>query len=161
MLFSLIEACGQPRGDVNLVEVDGYELREGLYYWPRGLTWAKVEPDGRVRVGSTDLAQSLAKKIRFVSFKPKGSTVSQGKAVAAIETIKWVGPVESPISGTIEEVNEALRRKPTLINEDPYGEGWIALLKPTKPEELENLIHGEIIVRWYKREIATRVKEKL
>ena len=148
------------RGDVSLVKVDGYELREGLHYWPRGLTWAKVEANEKVRVGSTDLAQSLAKKIRSVRFKPKGKTVDQGKAVATMETIKWVGPIESPISGTIEEVNEALRRKPTMINEDPYGEGWVALLKPTKPEELENLIHGEIIVRWYKKEIATRIKEK-
>lgn len=140
-----------------MINVDGYELREGLYYWPKGLTWAKVDPDGRVRVGVTDLAQSMAKEICFVDIEPKGRTVNQGEAVATIETIKWVGPVESPISGTIEEVNEALRRKPTLINEDPYGEGWVALLKPTKPEELETLIHGEIIVRWYKKEIAARL----
>lgn len=147
-------------GDVSLVKVDGYELREGLYYWPKGLTWAKVEPDGKVRVGLTDLGQGIAKRIRSVRIRPKGKTVDQGKAVATMETTKWVGPIESPISGAIEEVNETLKRKPTLINEDPYGEGWIALLKPTKPEELETLIHGEIIVRWYKREIATRVKEK-
>jgi len=143
-----------------LVNVDGYELREGLYYWPKGLTWAKVEQDGKVRVGLTDLGQSIAKKIRSVRIRPKGKTVEQGKTVATIETIKWVGPIESPISGTVEEINEALSKKPTLINEDPYGEGWIALLKPTKPKELETLIHGEITVSWYKREIATRVKER-
>jgi len=143
-----------------LVNVDGYELREGLYYWPKGLTWAKVEQDGKVRVGLTDLGQSIAKKIRSVRIRPEGKTVDQGKTVATIETIKWVGPIESPISGIIEEINEALSKKPTLVNEDPYGEGWMALLKPTKPEELETLIHGEITVRWYKREIATRVEER-
>lgn len=143
-----------------MVNVDGYELREGLYYWPKGLTWAKVDPDRRVRVGLTDLGQGIAKKIRSIHIRPKGKTVDQGKPVATIETTKWVGPIESPISGTIEEVNEMLRRKPTLVNDDPYGEGWIALLKPTKPQELETLIHGEISVKWYKREIATRVKEK-
>jgi len=148
------------RGDVSLVKVDGFELREGLYYWPRGLTWAEVEPGGRVKVGVTDLAQSMATEICFVDIEPKGRTVDQGEAVATIEAMKWVGPVESPISGTIEAVNESLRRKPTLINEDPYGEGWVALLKPTKLEELETLIHGEITIRWYKREIATRVKGK-
>jgi glycine cleavage system H protein len=145
---------------VNLVEVDGYELREELYYWPKGLTWAKVEPDGRIRVGLTDLGQGIAKKIRSVHVRPKGKTVDQGKTVATIETIKWVGPIESPVSGIIEEVNELLREKPTLINEDPYGEGWIALLKPTKPEEHETLIHGDMAIKWYEREIATRVKEK-
>ncbi len=146
------------RGDTSLVEIDGYELQEGLYYWPKGLTWAKVEPDGKVKVGLTDLGQGIAKRIRTVHTRPIGKSVDQGKTVATIETIKWVGPIESPISGTIEEVNEALKRKPTLINDDPYGEGWIALLKPTHPKELETLIHGEISVTWYKREIATRVK---
>jgi len=143
-----------------LVKVDEYELREDLNYWPKGLTWAKVEPDGRVRVGLTDLAQRLATKIRFIRTLPKGRTVDQGKMVATLETGKWVGPVESPISGTIDEVNMALRGKPALINDDPYGEGWVVLLKPTKPEEIENLLHGEAIFEWYKKEIETRVKQK-
>jgi glycine cleavage system H protein len=140
-----------------LVKVDGYELREGLYYWPKGLTWAKVEPDEKVRVGLTDLGQGISKEIRSVRFRPKGKRVGQGEAVATMESIKWVGPVESPISGIVTEVNEVLRRNPTLVNEDPYGEGWIALLKSTKPKELQTLIHGEKIYRWYKKEIATRV----
>ncbi len=143
-----------------MVKVDEYELREDLYYWPKGLTWAKVEPDGRVKVGLTDLAQRLATKIRFIRTLPKGRAVDQGKMVATLETGKWVGPVESPISGTIDEVNMALRGKPTLVNDDPYGEGWVALLKPTKPEEIENLLHGEAIFEWYKKEIETRVKQK-
>jgi glycine cleavage system H protein len=143
-----------------LVKVDEYELREGLYYWPKGLTWAKVEPDGRVRVGLTDLGQRLATKIRFVRILPKGRAVDQGKMVATLETGKWVGPVEAPISGTIDEINAALRGKPTLINDDPYGEGWVVLLKPTKPEEIKNLVHGEAIFEWYKKEIETRVKQK-
>jgi len=143
-----------------LVKVDEYELREDLYYWPKGLTWAKVEPDGRVRVGLTDLAQRLATKIRFIRILPKGRVVDQGRMVATLETGKWVGPVESPISGTIDEVNPALRGKPTLINDDPYGEGWVALLKPTKPEEIENLLHGGAIFEWYRKEIETRVKQK-
>ncbi|MEM2936218.1 MAG: glycine cleavage system protein H [Candidatus Bathyarchaeia archaeon] len=143
-----------------MVKVDDYELREDLYYWPRGLTWAKVEPDGRVRIGLTDLAQRLAIKIRFIRTLSKGRAVDQGKMVATLETGKWIGPVESPISGTIEEVNMALRGKPTLVNDDPYGEGWVALLKPTKPEEIENLLHGEAIFEWYKKEIEMRVKQK-
>jgi len=143
-----------------LVKVDEYELREDLYYWPKGLTWAKVESDGRVRVGLTDLGQRLAAKIRFTRILPKGKMVDQGKMVATLETGKWVGPVESPISGTIDEVNMALRGKPTLINDDPYGEGWVVLLKPTKPEEIKNLVHGEAIFEWYKKEIEKRVKQK-
>jgi len=142
-----------------MVKVNEYELREDLYYWPKGITWAKIESDGRVRVGFTDLAQKLAGKIRFIRIRPKGMTVVQGKGVATIETGKWVGPVESPVSGIIDEVNEALRTKPTLMNEDPYGEGWVAMLKPSKLEELESLVHGEAVFEWYKKEIKARVKK--
>jgi len=142
-----------------MVKVGEYELKEDLYYWPRGITWAKKEPDGRVRVGFSDLAQKLAQQIRFARIKPKGSVIEQGRGVASVESQKWVGAVESPVSGTVDEVNANLRTKPKLINEDPYGEGWIAILKPSKPEELEGLVHGEAVVEWYKKEIETRVKK--
>jgi glycine cleavage system H protein len=142
-----------------MVKVGEYELREDLYYWSKGQTWAKQEPDGRVRVGITDLAGKLAGKIRFIRIKRPGSTIEQGKGVATMETGKWVGPLEAPISGTIEEINRALRRKPQALNDDPYGAGWIALLKPSNSEELQGLVHGEGLIDWYKKEIETRVKK--
>jgi len=145
---------------IGMVKVGEYELREDLSYWSHGQTWAKLEPDGRVRVGVTDLAQKLAGKIRFVRIKPPGRSVEQGKGVATMETGKWVGPLEAPIGGTIEEINRALRRKPQALNDDPYGDGWIVLLKPSKPEELQGLVHGEGLIDWYKKEIETRVKKK-
>jgi glycine cleavage system H protein len=142
-----------------MVKVDGYELKEGLYYWSKGLTWAKVEPDKRIRVGFADLAQSLAGKIRFIRIRPKGTAVDQGRGFATIETAKWVGPVESPVTGTIGEVNMGLRRKPSAVNEDPYGEGWFAIIEPSKPKELEKLVYGEAIFDWYKTEIKTRAEK--
>ena len=147
-----------------MVKVGDYELKEDLYYWGggekgEGQTWAKPEPDGRIRVGITDLAGKLAGKIRFIRIKPPGRSVEQGKGVGTMETGKWVGPVESPISGTIEEINRTLRRKPQALNTDPYGDGWIALLKPSNAEELENLIHGEAAVDWYKKEIEKKQKQ--
>ncbi len=142
-----------------MVKVGEYELKEDLNYWPRGVTWAKKEPDGRIRVGITDLGQKLAQQLMFVRAKPKGTAIEQGKAVANIESQKWVGAVESPVTGTVDEVNAKLRATPKLINDDPYGEGWIAILKPTKPEEMEALVHGEASVEWYKKEIETRVKK--
>jgi glycine cleavage system H protein len=145
---------------IGMVKVGEYELKEDLYYWSHGQTWAKLEPDGRVRMGVTDLAQKLAGKIRFVRIKPPGRSIDQGKGLATLETGKWVGPLESPISGTIEEINRALRRKPQALNDDPYGDGWIALLKPSKPEELQGLVHGEGLIDWYKKEIETREKKK-
>ena len=142
------------------LKIDNYELREDLYYWPRRLTWGKVEPNNKVRVGITDLAQGLAGKIRFIRIKPKGVAVEQGASVGTIETGKWVGPVETPVSGTIEEVNQALRAKPALLNEQPYDDGWIAVIKMTKPDETAGLKHGDDAAVWYKAEIETRTKDK-
>lgn len=144
--------------------VGEYELREDLYYWHggekgHGQTWAKLEPDGRIRVGFTDLAQKLAGKIRFIRIKPRGISVDQGKDVATLETGKWVGPVESPVSGTVDEINGSLRTKPQILNQDPYGEGWVVVLKPSNLEELKNLVHGESAIDWYKKEIEKKVKE--
>lgn len=148
-----------------MVRIGEYELREDLYYWGggekgQGQTWAQPEPDGRVRVGITDLAGKLAGKIRFIRIKPPGSSVDQGSGIATIETGKWVGPLEAPISGTIEEINRALRRGPQALNDDPYGEGWIALLRPSNPDELGNLIHGEATIDWYTKEIEKKVKKE-
>jgi glycine cleavage system H lipoate-binding protein len=78
-----------------MVKVGDYELREDLSYWSRGVTWAKKEPDGRIRVGLSDLGQKLAQQMMFVRVKPKGSAVEQGKAVANMESQKWVGAHQS------------------------------------------------------------------
>ncbi len=147
-----------------MVKVGKYELREDLYYWDggekgEGQTWAKPESDGRVRVGITDLAGKLAGKIRFIRIKPPGRSIEQGKGVATMETGKWVGPVEAPISGAILEINRALRRKPQALNSDPYGDGWIAVLNPSNPEELEKLLRGEAAVDWYTKDIEKKLKK--
>ena len=78
-----------------------------------------------------------------------------------METAKWVGPIESPVSGVIDEVNEELKERPTLINDDPYGRGWIALLRPSNiDEDLKRLIKGgtQEAIEWYKSEIKSRLK---
>ena len=143
-----------------MIKVGDYELIEDLYYWPHGLTWAKPESDGRVRVGMTDLAIKIAGKIRFMRIKSKSTSIDKGKGLAILETGKWVGPVESPVSGTIDEVNTSIRRNLKVLKEDPYGEGWVAVLQPSNPQELQSLIHGEGVVEWYQKEIETRVQKK-
>ncbi|MCS7139135.1 MAG: glycine cleavage system protein H [Candidatus Nezhaarchaeota archaeon] len=144
-----------------MVKVGEFELPDELYYWRKGLTWAKLEPDGRIRVGLTDLGQRIAGKILTVRIRAKGAKVMQGRPIATIETAKWVGPLESPISGIIDEVNEELKSNPALLNEDPYGKGWIAILKPLNvDEELKSLVKGGTpeAIEWYKAEIKSRVK---
>jgi len=119
--------------------LDRFEFPEGLYYSADHL-WAKKE-DGSVRVGATDMAQQAAGSLLFVRIMPKGRQVESGKPLGTIETGKWVGPLKSPLSGTVVEVNEALKTQPKLLNEDPYGKGWLVVLQPSKlDDELKNLM---------------------
>jgi glycine cleavage system H protein len=110
-----------------------YEFPEGLLY-SRDHLWVKVE-DGKVRVGITDFAQKMAGDIVFARIMPKGRQVRMGQPLGTMETGKWVGPLKSPVSGTIIESNTALRMQPKLLNTDPYGEGWVAVLEPSNFEE--------------------------
>ncbi|MEM0204304.1 MAG: glycine cleavage system protein H, partial [Nitrososphaerota archaeon] len=131
---------------------DKYEFPEGLYYSKDHL-WLKIEGD-LVRVGVTDLAQQAAGPIVYVRLMPKGKVVEAGKPIGTIETGKWVGPLKSPVSGTIVELNEALKSQPKLLNEDPYGKGWLALIKPSKLEdELKGLFSKvEDMIPWLQEE---------
>lgn len=109
--------------------VNGCDLREDLYYVVSDHVWARPEGD-TVTVGLTDVAQHLAKTIIAVTPKAVGKRIAKGKSIATVESGKWVGPVPSPVNGELVEVNEALSRDPSAINRDPYGEGWVARLRP-------------------------------
>jgi glycine cleavage system H protein len=97
------------------------------YYHPDGI-WALPEDDNRVRIGLSDFAQQSNGDVAFAEVKPVGTTVAFGEEVASIETIKANVFVPTPVSGTVVEVNQALEVRPELINEDPYGEGWLAVI---------------------------------
>ncbi len=137
---------------------DKYEFPEGLYYSKDHL-WLKIEGDV-VRVGVTDLAQQAAGPIVYVRLVPKGKVVEAGKPLGTMETGKWVGPLKSPVSGTIVEVNEALKSQPKLLNEDPYGKGWLAVIKPSKlEEELKGLFSKvEDMIPWLQEELPKLIK---
>lgn len=110
--------------------VNNCNLPDDLYYIVERHVWGSRGDDGLVTVGMTDVAQSLAKTIISVTPKGAGKTVAKGRSLATVESGKWVGPVPSPVSGEIVEVNDDVVRTPSRINEDPYGAGWIARLRP-------------------------------
>ena len=91
--------------------------------------WARANDDGTVTVGITDHAQHLLGDLVFVEIPEVGRTVTAAESCAVVESVKAASDVYSPLDGVIVEVNEALADKPELINEDPYGEGWIFRLK--------------------------------
>jgi glycine cleavage system H protein len=90
--------------------------------------WALADGN-RVRVGMTDFLQQLNGDVAFAEVQPEGTAVATGDEVAAIETIKANVEVPSPVGGAIVEVNPALELSPEVINQDPYGEGWLVVIE--------------------------------
>lgn len=104
--------------------------------------WIRVEGD-QCRVGITEFAQSQLADLTFVDLPEVGSTVSAGDEVAVVESVKAASDVYSPLSGEILEVNEELSSSPERINEDSFGEGWLFVLKPVNPSDLDELLDAE------------------
>lgn len=132
-----------------MVMVGEYEVREGLYY-SENHVWVKVE-DGKVRVGITDYAQKNLKQIINISLLDPGSTVNAGDAFGSVESLKAAVDLISPVSGTIKEVNGEVQSNPSLINEDPYGRGWLVVIEPSNlDEDLKKLMTAERAAEWLK-----------
>jgi glycine cleavage system H protein len=133
----------------SMAEVRSCNLPEDLYYLVERHVWVRPEGDELV-VGLTDVAQSLAKTIISVSLKPAGKAVKAGRSLATVESGKWVGPVPAPVDGDVVAVNEALGTHPGLLNTDPYGEGWVARLRPSSFDPAQaGLVTGEEGIRQY------------
>jgi glycine cleavage system H protein len=101
--------------------------------------WARSE-DGRVRVGITDFAQDALGDVVYVDLPEVGTAVTAGQAFGEVESTKSVSDVYAPVSGTIVERNGALEERPELVNEQPYGDGWLVAIEPTEPGELDGLL---------------------
>lgn len=135
-----------------MVEVEGYEVPEGLYY-SKDWMWIKIE-DGKARIGVTDYAQKQMREIVFAELPRAGDEVRRGEPFGTLESVKAVSDLISPLTGRIVEVNSRASDSPEIINEDPYGEGWLILIEPANLEEdLKTLMSFEQAVEWY-REIA-------
>lgn len=149
------------QGDVEVVKVDNFELKEDLYYWTKTSTWGKIESDGNMKVGLTDVgAATIRTGILEIRPKPLGTMVKQGEQIIILRLPKAINPVESPISGTILKINSEVQQKPQLIKDKPY-ESWIILIKPTNLEEdLKNLLKGSDprALEWYIKEVNTKIK---
>lgn len=100
--------------------------------------WAR--PVGsKVVVGITDHAQSELTDVVYIEFRDI-KRVKKGEELAVLESVKAVSEVYSPVSGTIADFNRKLEEDPSIVNKDPYGEGWIAVVEMERPEELEELL---------------------
>ena len=111
---------------------------EELHYHPEH-DWARVE-DGEATFGITWYAQDALGEVVFYEPPEVGSTVGKDQAYAEIESVKAVSDVYAPLSGEIVAVNDAVAERPELINEDPYGEGWLVRIQLSDPSETDGLL---------------------
>jgi glycine cleavage system H protein len=111
-----------------LVDKFTFRVALGRYYNAEG-AWALAE-GSRVRIGLSDFLQQQSGDVAFAEVRPEGTAVKTGEEVAVIETIKVNISLASPVAGKVVEVNPALANAPEVINQDPYGTGWLAVLEP-------------------------------
>ena len=114
------------------------EFPEGLRY-TKEHEWVAVD-GARARVGITDFAQDALGDVVFVQPPEAGADVSAMSSVAEVESTKSVSDIYAPVSGTVVEVNAALESTPELLNQDPYGEGWIFVIEMSDPAQVDALL---------------------
>jgi len=110
-----------------------FRVPEDRLYTAEGI-WVLSDvdrPSNHIRVGLTDYLQQHSGDVAFAFVKPSGARLSANEILAEVETIKTLLELPSPVAGTVAEVNPALDLTPEVINQDPYGEGWLATLEPT------------------------------
>src|SRR5262245_10009371 len=100
--------------------------------------WVRVEND-RATLGITDYAQDALGDVVYVAVPTVGTPVKIGEGISEVESTKSVSDIYAPLSGTIVEANDALGESPQLLNEDPYGAGWVCVIELTDPAELDAL----------------------
>ena len=101
--------------------------------------WVRLEGDVAV-VGITDYAQTELGDVVFVELPAGGTTVSQGESFGVVESVKAASDLYAPVSGEVLEANPALQDAPELVNQQPYGGGWMLKVRPSDRRELDNLL---------------------
>ncbi|MCK4576781.1 glycine cleavage system protein H, partial [candidate division WOR-3 bacterium] len=136
-----------------IMKVGGYDLPDELYYHGEH-TWLKKEEDGNVKIGMNAMWAGTAGDVTYIDLPFEGDEVSQGDTCGKLQSAKWIAKLIAPISGEILKVNEELEDDSTKINQDPYGAGWIVVIKPSNLDtDLESLYHGDTVAPWMEAEI--------
>ena len=141
--------------------VDKFTFRvpRNLYYSDAGV-WVKLEGNA-ARLGLADFAQQRSGDVAFAEVKPVGAALKLGDEFASVETIKVNVILPSPVTGAIAEINRALEDAPELINQDPYGKGWLATVELTDWEaDKAKLLHADAYYALVKEQAEEEMKKK-
>jgi glycine cleavage system H protein len=129
------------------MKVDGHEVPEGFYY-TKEHEWMKIDND-KCRIGITDYAQKSLHEVVYVDLPNVGKALTQNATFGTVESVKAVSELYSPVSGDVIQRNEKLIDSPELVNQEPYGAGWIVVVKPSRlQDDLKTLLSPEAYVKF-------------
>ena len=118
------------------------DIRAELYY-AESHEWARLEDDGTAFVGISDHAQQAMGDLVFVELPEVGQSVQAGEEAGVVESVKAASDIYAPLSGEVVAINEALEENPELVNQDPYGDGWLFQVRIENPAESEELLSAD------------------
>jgi len=137
-----------------ITEVAGFGVALDRAYDPAGHFWVSMLSADRVRIGMDALGVETSGTLAQLAFLPVGENLKRGEAFGSLEAAKFVGPLATPLSGTVVATNAAVVADPALVERDPYGEGWLVELALTDPGELGELLSGaDAIPAWFAAEV--------
>lgn len=129
-------------------------IPQGLFY-SRNHTWTHLEKSGTAKVGVDDFLMHITGEVKFINHKNQGDMVTKGEVLAEIDQNGKLLKILSPLSGVITGTNHLVHENPYVLNEDPYGKGWIFRVKPSKwIAETSSYYLAEDAIEWSKEEVA-------
>lgn len=139
----------------HMIDVDGYALALDRAYEPDDHLWVQESEGGHVRVGIDSLGIETSGTLAQLAFAPVGTVVARGEPFGSLEAAKFVGPLVAPVSGTVAAHNEEALADPSLVEQDPFGAGWLVELVPSALEnELAALLRGDAVRPWFVGKLA-------
>lgn len=125
------------------MKILGFNYPDELYYWLERDMWCRQLDDGRVQVGVSAFGIHISGDFYMCRPKPVGTELEQGQTVAVAELSKSVVAIKTPVSGIVCEVNPLLEDQPELVHRDPYGQGWLVCIQPSRwADDLQQLSSG-------------------
>ncbi len=131
-----------------LADISGYRVRLDLAYFREADLWVETLAGGRARVGLDPLGAETSGTLAQLALVAVGTAVTRGQPLGSLEAEKFVGPLVTPLSGSVVATNEAVVARPSLVEQDPYG-SWLVEIELARVEELDELVSGETVAGYF------------
>ena len=130
-----------------------FDFKSDRFYNSNHL-WSKQDETRQITVGMDELGLDSLGELAYLTLPSQGTLVEMGKAMGSMEAAKMTGELIAPVSGIVIEKNDRVLQNPLLVNEEPYGNGWLLKIEPTNwEEESETMVSGDKLPGWVEQEI--------